>query len=69
MLDGVPDGYWQGFCSDATRMRSGYFRKGAQVGKWVTYDTHGRVHKVTSFENKQTTKKTAHKQEAPRKRD
>jgi len=28
MLDGVPEGYWEWFRLDGTRMRSGYFRDG-----------------------------------------
>jgi antitoxin component YwqK of YwqJK toxin-antitoxin module len=61
MLDGVPDGYWEWFRLDGTKMRSGYFKKGVQVGEWVTYDRQGRPHKVTSFDKKKTPKKTAKK--------
>ncbi len=52
MIDEVPDGYWEWFRKDGTRMRSGYFQKGVQVGEWVTYDKKGHVHKVTSFDKK-----------------
>jgi hypothetical protein len=28
-------------------MRSGYFKKGVQIGEWTTYDQKGAVYKVT----------------------
>ena len=40
-------GYWEWFRRDGTRLRSGYFDKGVQVGEWTTYDTTGAVYKVT----------------------
>ena len=46
-LNGVPTGYWEWFRKDGTRMRSGTFQKGRQVGEWTTYDRAGRVVKVT----------------------
>lgn len=58
LVDGEPDGYWEWFRLDGTRMRSGYFRKGVQVGEWVTYDKGGRVHKVTSFSEKKPPNKS-----------
>lgn len=52
MIEGVPDGYWEWFRLDGTKMRSGYFQKGTQVGEWVTYDKKGKVYKITSFDKK-----------------
>ena len=49
MIDSVPDGYFEWFRKNGTIMRSGYFKKGKQVGNWTTYDTKGNVVKVTSF--------------------
>lgn len=54
MIDGVPDGYWEWFRKDGTKMRSGYFDKGKQVGEWITYDKKGMVYKVTFFYKKNT---------------
>ena len=49
MLDGALDRYFEWFRKDGTRMRSGYFRKGKQVGEWTTYDRKGKVVKVTQI--------------------
>jgi antitoxin component YwqK of YwqJK toxin-antitoxin module len=46
-LDGTPTGYWEWFRKDGTRMRSGWFEDGRQVGEWTTYDRTGKVVKVT----------------------
>ncbi len=46
-VDGVPTGYWQWFRKDGTRMRSGTFEVGRQVGEWTTYDRKGVVVRVT----------------------
>ena len=51
-LNGKPDGYWEWFRLDGTRMRSGYFLKGKQAGEWITYDKKGKVYKVTQMERK-----------------
>jgi antitoxin component YwqK of YwqJK toxin-antitoxin module len=51
-IDGVATGYWQWFRKDGSRMRSGYFHKGAQIGEWTTYDKTGRVHKITKIKAK-----------------
>jgi antitoxin component YwqK of YwqJK toxin-antitoxin module len=45
----VPTGYWEWFRKDGTRMRSGFFEDGKQVGEWTTYDRKGRVYKVTKM--------------------
>lgn len=47
LRDDRPDGYWEWFRKDGTRLRSGHFRDGAQVGEWTTYDRGGKVYKVT----------------------
>ncbi len=47
MINGQPDGYWEWFRKDGTKLRSGYFAKGKQVGEWTTYDKKGMVYKVT----------------------
>lgn len=48
-IDGVATGYWEWFRKDGSRMRSGYFENGEQVGEWTTYDRAGEVHKVTKM--------------------
>ena len=48
----VAPGYWEWFRKDGSRMRSGYFEKGAQAGEWTTYDRDGRVVKVTQMKPK-----------------
>lgn len=48
-IDGVPTGYWEWFRRDGTKLRSGSFREGRQVGTWTTYDSAGHVYKVTSM--------------------
>ena len=35
-----------------SKMRSGYFEKGVQVGKWTTYDKYGKVVKITNMSKK-----------------
>ncbi len=47
MKSGKPDGYFEWFRKEGTKMRSGYFKDGKQVGDWTTYDKRGRVVKVT----------------------
>jgi len=51
-VDGVPTGYWEYFRKDGTRMGSGTFDEGHQVGEWTRYDEQGRVVKVTVFKTK-----------------
>jgi hypothetical protein len=46
-IAGVPTGYWEWFRKDGTKLRSGYFENGEQVGDWTTYDHKGEVYKVT----------------------
>ncbi len=52
IINGVPEGYWEWFRKDGAKMRSGYFEKGKQVGKWITYDKLGKIYKVTFIKNK-----------------
>ena len=49
MADGVPTGYWEWFRIDGTKMRSGHFQKGEQIGEWITYDKKGQKYKVTNI--------------------
>ncbi len=46
--NGHPDGYWEWFRPDGTIKRSGYFKEGTPVGEWTTYDSQGKIYKVTS---------------------
>jgi antitoxin component YwqK of YwqJK toxin-antitoxin module len=47
LLEGAPEGYWEWFRKDGTKLRSGYFKNGKQTGEWTTYDRKGRKYKVT----------------------
>lgn len=49
VLDGEQHGDWEWFRLDGTRMRSGSFDRGTQVGCWTTYDRAGRSVKTTVF--------------------
>jgi len=51
-VDGLPVGFWEWFRVDGTRMRSGTFNAGEQVGEWTTYDRAGQVYKVTRMKPK-----------------
>lgn len=42
MVNGWPEGYWEWFRKEGTRMRSGYFKNGKQAGEWTTYDRRVR---------------------------
>ena len=50
----VAVGYWEWFRVDGTRLRSGTFENGAQVGEWTTYDKRGEVYKVTTIRPKRS---------------
>jgi len=52
VVNGVPHGYWEWFRKDGTRMRSGHFEKGRQVGEWITYDKAGQKYQVTTIKAK-----------------
>lgn len=47
-----PIGYWEWFRKDGTKLRSGYFERGEQVGEWTTYDKKGQIYKVTKMKPK-----------------
>ena len=51
-LDDVATGYWEWFRKDGSKMRSGHFENGQQVGEWTTYDKKGQVYKVTVMKSK-----------------
>jgi antitoxin component YwqK of YwqJK toxin-antitoxin module len=51
-VDGVPEGYWEWFRKDGTRLRSGTFVNGEQAGEWTTYDREGKPYKVTRMKSK-----------------
>jgi len=44
---GQLNGYWEWYRKDGTIMRSGNFKNGENVGEWITYDSDGKVYKVT----------------------
>jgi hypothetical protein len=52
MLEDKMHGYWEWFRKDGIIMRSGYFDKGNQIGKWTTYDKEGNSYKVTEIKAK-----------------
>ena len=52
MEEETPTGYWEWFRKDGTKLRSGHFENGEQVGDWTTYDTKGAVYKVTTMKRK-----------------
>jgi antitoxin component YwqK of YwqJK toxin-antitoxin module len=54
VIDDVLTGYWEWFRKDGTKMRSGYFEDGKQVGEWTTYDAKGKVVKVTKMKSPPT---------------
>jgi len=56
LSDGQPEGYWEWFRKDGTKLRSGHFRSGVQVDEWTTYDKTGKVYKVTTIKNKPASK-------------
>ena len=49
MIGDVAEGYWEWFRKDGTKLRSGHFSSGTQVGEWTTYDKSGKVYKVTTI--------------------
>ena len=52
MKDGELEGYWEWFRKDGTKLRSGHFEKGEQIGEWITYDKKGQKYKVTNIKPK-----------------
>lgn len=53
MIGSVMVGYWEFFRKDGTKLRSGYFEDGKQGGEWTTYDSKGKVYKVTMMKAKE----------------
>ena len=49
VVDGRPHGYWEWFRLDGTRLRSGTFEQGRQVGEWITYDRTGAPYRTTTM--------------------
>lgn len=47
ILNGKTDGYWEWYRLDGTKKRSGFFEKGEPVGEWTTYDSKGKIYKIT----------------------
>ena len=57
---GIPVRYWEWFRLAGTKLRSGFFESGAQIGEWTTYDQQGQKYKVTHLKPKpQAAKATA----------
>jgi antitoxin component YwqK of YwqJK toxin-antitoxin module len=52
MRGDVMHGPWEWLRKDGSKMRSGRFDNGAQVGAWTTYDKSGRIVKVTVMKPK-----------------
>jgi antitoxin component YwqK of YwqJK toxin-antitoxin module len=52
IVDGKMEGYWEWFRKDGSKMRSGHFKAGEQVGEWVTYDRQSQVYKVTNMDKR-----------------
>ena len=44
-------GYWEWFRKGGTKLRSGSFNKGEQVGLWITYDLSGKPYKKSNLGN------------------
>ena len=40
---------WELFRLDGTRLRSGTFEQGRQVGEWTTYDRTGAPYRTTTM--------------------
>ena len=51
VVDGKPDGYWEWFRLDGTKLRSGQFDRGRQTGEWITYDKSGAPYKATTMKD------------------
>ncbi len=52
MKNGKHEGYWEWFRKPTQgkkigiKIRSGYFKNGKQTGKWITYDSSGKIYKI-----------------------
>jgi len=47
MVGDKQDGFWEWFRKDGTKLRSGNFKRGKQIGEWITYDKDGEEYTVT----------------------
>ena len=52
MADGILTGYWEWFRKDGTKLRSGHFENGQQVGEWISYGKAGKKYKATNIKPK-----------------
>lgn len=48
IIEGKTEGYWEWYRPDGTLKRSGHFKVGEPIGEWITYDSDGKVYKVTN---------------------
>lgn len=48
IVNDQPDGYWEWYRPDGSLKRSGHFIAGEPVGEWTTYDSQGKLYKVTT---------------------
>lgn len=48
IVAGVAEGFWEWYRIDGTLKRSGNFLDGEPVGEWITYDSEGKVYKITN---------------------
>ena len=48
-IDGAMTGYWEWFRKDGTKLRSGCFGNGQQIGEWTTYDKPSEAYKITTM--------------------
>jgi hypothetical protein len=62
ILDGCATGYWEWFRKDGTKMRSGSFDRGHQIGTWITYTRDGKAHKVTEIKGSDISEPIAFKE-------
>jgi len=47
MAGKLMEGKWTWFRKDGTKMRTGSFQNGKQIGEWITHDKHGHIVKKT----------------------
>ena len=62
ILDGCATGYWEWFRKGGTKMRSGSFKNGHQIGTWTTYTKDGKAYKVTDMQPTDTSERIAFKE-------
>ncbi len=47
LVEGIMEDKWEWFRKDGTKMRAGSFKKGKQIGEWITYNKKGAIVKKT----------------------